>query len=257
MSAAALAAITDKDATELERVLAEHFFGSGWGAPGPGERRSWRNSLPVLARDLRDAGLVQVEVILEHRLPLSSKRADVVLAGAHPRTGAPSYVVVELKQWATAARWEGSDTLVEVDGAPYRPSLHPSTQVAGYVDYLRDFTASLAETPDAVTGLAYLHNATDYGVEDLRVMPAAQDARLVTGQRRGELHEFLQSRLALHEILIAVFMVVTTPITLMLLARAALYRDRSEGSGEVPPAPPVQNAAPPAPDAAPDAVPPV
>ncbi|MDQ2105472.1 monovalent cation/H(+) antiporter subunit G [Azospirillum isscasi] len=48
----------------------------------------------------------------------------------------------------------------------------------------------------------------------------------------------LQSRLALHEILIAVFMVVTTPITLMLLARAALYRDRSEGSGDVPPAPP-------------------
>ena len=48
----------------------------------------------------------------------------------------------------------------------------------------------------------------------------------------------LQSRLALHEVLIAVFMVVTTPITLTLLARAALYRDRSEGSDDVPPAPP-------------------
>lgn len=64
----------------------------------------------------------------------------------------------------------------------------------------------------------------------------------------------LQSRLVLHEILIAVSMLVTTPITLMLLARAALYRDRSEGSGDVPaapPAPPVQTVAPPAPDAAP------
>ncbi len=196
MSAAALAAMTDKDATELERVLAEHFFGSGWGAPGAGERRAWRNSLPALARDLRDAGLGQVEVILEHRLPLSSKRADVVLAGLHPRTGAPSYVVVELKQWGSASRWEGSDTLVEVDGAPYRPSLHPSTQVAGYVDYLRDFTAALAEAPDAVVGVAYLHNATDHGVADLRGMAAAADARLVTGQRRGELHDFLRSRLA-------------------------------------------------------------
>ena len=47
----------------------------------------------------------------------------------------------------------------------------------------------------------------------------------------------LQSRLVLHEVLIAVFMVVTTPVTLMLLARAALYRDRSEGSDEVPPPP--------------------
>lgn len=196
MSAAALAAMTDKDATELERVLAEHFFGNGWGAPGAGERRSWRNSLPVLARDLQDAGLGGVEVILEHRLPLSSKRADVVLAGVHPRSGAPSYVVVELKQWANAHRWQDSDTLVEVDGAPYRPSLHPAVQVAGYVDYLRDFTATLSEAPDAVTGVAYLHNATDYGVEDLRLMPAVQDARLVTGQRRADLHELLRSRLA-------------------------------------------------------------
>ena len=45
----------------------------------------------------------------------------------------------------------------------------------------------------------------------------------------------LQSRLVLHEVLIAVFVTVTTPVTLMLLARAALYRDRIEGNTEVPP----------------------
>ena len=45
----------------------------------------------------------------------------------------------------------------------------------------------------------------------------------------------LQSRPVLHEALIAVFVTVTTPVTLMLLARAALYRDRSEGSTGVPP----------------------
>ena len=48
----------------------------------------------------------------------------------------------------------------------------------------------------------------------------------------------LQTRLMLHELLIAILMVVTTPVTLMLLARAALYRDRSEGCDEVPPPPP-------------------
>ena len=48
----------------------------------------------------------------------------------------------------------------------------------------------------------------------------------------------LQTRLVLHELLIAVLMVVTTPVTLMLLARAALYRDRQEGCDEVPPPPP-------------------
>ena len=45
----------------------------------------------------------------------------------------------------------------------------------------------------------------------------------------------LQSRPVLQEMLIAVFVTVTTPVTLMLLARAALYRDRSEGSTDIPP----------------------
>lgn len=44
------------------------------------------------------------------------------------------------------------------------------------------------------------------------------------------------ARPVLHEILIGVFVTVTTPITLMMLGRAALYRDRSELNPGVPPA---------------------
>ena len=44
----------------------------------------------------------------------------------------------------------------------------------------------------------------------------------------------LQSRPVLHEILIAIFIVVTTPVSLMLLARSALFRDRTEGQHGVP-----------------------
>jgi multicomponent K+:H+ antiporter subunit G len=47
----------------------------------------------------------------------------------------------------------------------------------------------------------------------------------------------LQTRLVIHELLITLFMVVTTPITLLMLAQAAIYRDRSEGNDEVPPPP--------------------
>lgn len=43
-----------------------------------------------------------------------------------------------------------------------------------------------------------------------------------------------QSRVGVHEILIFVFMSLTTPVTLMLLARAALYRDRVDGNENVP-----------------------
>lgn len=38
-----------------------------------------------------------------------------------------------------------------------------------------------------------------------------------------------QARPVLHEILIAVFMTVTTPVSLMILVRAALYRDGPGG----------------------------
>jgi multicomponent K+:H+ antiporter subunit G len=43
----------------------------------------------------------------------------------------------------------------------------------------------------------------------------------------------LQSRPVLHEILVAVFVTVTTPITLMLVVRAALSRDLQERNPEV------------------------
>lgn len=44
----------------------------------------------------------------------------------------------------------------------------------------------------------------------------------------------LETRPVVHEVLIAVFLTITTPVGLMLLARSALYRDRVEGSTEVP-----------------------
>ena len=39
----------------------------------------------------------------------------------------------------------------------------------------------------------------------------------------------LESRPVFHEIAIAVLMVFTTPVTFLLLLRAALHRDRAEG----------------------------
>lgn len=43
-----------------------------------------------------------------------------------------------------------------------------------------------------------------------------------------------QSRMGVHELLIFLFVSLTTPVTLMLLGRAALYRDRVEGDETVP-----------------------
>lgn len=40
---------------------------------------------------------------------------------------------------------------------------------------------------------------------------------------------WVQDRIVVHELVIGICVMVTTPVTLMLLARAALHRDRAEG----------------------------
>ncbi len=44
-----------------------------------------------------------------------------------------------------------------------------------------------------------------------------------------------QDRAFVHELVIGICVMVTTPVTLMLLGRAALHRDRAESGGTVPP----------------------
>lgn len=44
----------------------------------------------------------------------------------------------------------------------------------------------------------------------------------------------LESRPVLHEVLIAVFLTLTTPVTMITLSRSALYRDRNENNPHVP-----------------------
>ena len=138
------ASVAGFDALALEGSLGVRIAESYRRATGrratESEQRSWDMSLPVLAQDLVQAGLDQVEVIVEHALPLSSQRIDVVLAGQHPRTRQPSYVVVELKQWSAARRWEDDPSLVRIDAYGGRPVLHPVAQVRGYCDYLSQFT---------------------------------------------------------------------------------------------------------------------
>ena len=148
----------------------------------------------MLAGDLVDAGLEKAELLVEYQLPLTSKRADAVVCGVHPKTGLPSYVVVELKQWSNASLLAGTDDVVLLDGSGER--LHPVEQVRRYCTHLSDFIATLGGSTDQLAGVAYLHNATDADIQDLWTLPQSDTGRLFTGQRRGELLKYFQSKLS-------------------------------------------------------------
>ncbi|MFI7660909.1 DNA/RNA helicase domain-containing protein [Micromonospora parva] len=191
-SAAGLLRLTT-DGTLVE-VLTERLRHAGHGV-SPAEKRSWARSLPVLAQDLTDAGLADVEVLIEYQLPLTSRRVDAVLAGVDPRTGDDSYLVVELKQWSYATAYEDSDTLVAVEQA-HGPRLHPGVQVQDYCRYLTDFLGVFGRDQKMLRGAAYLHNAVDRDVVDLLDRPATDQSRIFTGQRRGKWLDHLRSRFA-------------------------------------------------------------
>ena len=180
------------EGTLADRV-AEQVWMSGHGV-SPAERNAWSRSLPILAQDLADAGLHEVEVLIEYQLPLTSRRVDAVLAGVHPETGADSFVVVELKQWSYATRYEESDTLVDVEHTA-GPRLHPGIQVGDYCQYLIDFLGLLADHRNTVRGAAYLHNAVDRDIAQLLERSPTEQSRIFTKQRRGDFLDYLRASL--------------------------------------------------------------
>jgi hypothetical protein len=178
---------------QLAGIIADHVRATTGRSPSESERKSWRRSLPVLAHDLVEAGLGQVEMLIEYQLPLSSKRADVVLAGVDRRTGRDVYVVVELKQWSSAALYEDNERLVTVEGM-HRELEHPLLQVQGYCDYIADYVTALGGNDHSVRGVAYLHNAADPDVHGLFDLATTERTRLFTKSRRGAFLDYLSDQ---------------------------------------------------------------
>jgi hypothetical protein len=180
---------------QLAGVLADHLRATTGRFPSESEKKSWQRSLPILARDLVEAGLGKVEMLIEYQLPLTSRRADVVLAGVDARTGEDAYVVIELKQWSHAELYQEDERLVLVEGIQ-RELGHPLLQVQGYCDYITDFVSYVSTRPDAVRGVAYLHNAADLDVEDLFQLATTERTRRFTKTRRAAFIEYLRAQFA-------------------------------------------------------------
>lgn len=177
----------------VETALAE-LLEASVSKPSASEYRSWMTSLPVLAEDLEEAGLEDIEILLEYRLPLTSQRVDAILAGSHPETGEPSYVIVELKQWSKARLFEDDPNLLDVAGVS-SPRLHPSRQVEGYKRYLLNYLSVLHDHENWVEAFSYLHNMNDpSSIEAVR--GAAGDSKVFTSTDRLRLRALLQSRLS-------------------------------------------------------------
>ena len=228
-SAASLATRTHVEG-RLARLLTENFLHQHRHRPQPAEVRAWERSIPALTNVLVEAGLGEVEMLLEYGLPLTSKRADVILAGVHPATGEASYVVVELKQWSEAHPEPEDPLLCHIDAYDH-PILNPIEQVRGYCDYLVSFNGALENNPKSVVGVAYLHNAAESKVAGLRHVAEDDRGRMFTGDQRGAFLSYLRSRLAAKpgaDAADALLQAKVRPSRQLMAVAAAEVRDREQ-----------------------------
>ncbi|GAA0969506.1 DUF2075 domain-containing protein [Acrocarpospora macrocephala] len=154
------------------------------------EQSSWREGLPVLATALVEAGLGQVEMLLEYFLA-DGKRIDVILAGVDHH-GRDTYVAVELKRWTGASLSDDEDYVL----VPRlrNPEKHPLVQLKGYCDRLLAVAPPLRGDPKRLGGVAYLYNAEESRVQTLRAQVKDEHTRLFTQSTRGKFIGYLQTR---------------------------------------------------------------
>lgn len=125
---------------------------------GASEQRAYRNSLQSMFVVLSN-GVVPNDcgVCIEYNIPNTGKRIDFMISG-YDGNGKKNVVVIELKQWSEA-RLTDLDGIVEtILNYHWVQTLHPSRQVSSYVDYLRLFNTSLANSNISLDPCAFLHN---------------------------------------------------------------------------------------------------
>lgn len=183
---------------EIATTLTTNFQSSFGYKPSDSEIKSWRLSLKDLAYSIQGAKLTDASVIVEYRLPLSSKRLDVMLLGTG-KDKRQRGVIIELKQWDKAFSCGVVDNVV-FSPKDARQHLHPSRQAAGYAEYLRGVhTAFYSNNPSSadfvdLRACAFLHNANNKACGDLlssEYASALQDAPLFTGNQQPAFATFL------------------------------------------------------------------
>ena len=161
----------------------------GVGRPGESERRSWRNSLPVLADDLREAGLGG-----RPGAPGASPAADEQACGRRPRGGSPEDGSPLVRRRRAQAVEPGTavggtaTTLLDVDGARYRPVAAPERSRSTATSTTCVTSSSVLSSDAGVDHRRGLpaQRVEELGIDDLRGSPRPVIAsRLFTGQKRG------------------------------------------------------------------------
>ena len=159
--------------------------------------REWLDGVVRLAGMLVDFGLGDVQMLIEYELYQEPGTngpgpADVVLAGVHPESGTPSYVIVELKRWSYAKRVPGDPLRVEAGGE----KSHPGVQADGYRVNMLKHLDLFADSYVHLNAIAYLPNLTRHEDQWVTDYSPSRYTRTMTGLKPDEFKDQLLEHLA-------------------------------------------------------------
>src|SRR6202142_1697520 len=128
------------------------------------EIRAWKESLIAIAKGLRPESISDdCGIAIEYVIPQTAKRIDLLMSGLDELSRS-KLIIVELKQWETAAR-TGKDGLVRTRFAGGEADTsHPSYQAWAYAELLRNFNEEVYSRDVPLQPCAYLHNFVDGAV---------------------------------------------------------------------------------------------
>jgi DUF2075 family protein len=178
-----------------DRILEamKHSLGHGVAAS---EVQSWQNSMNYMDRVLADPRIPDdAGVSIEYRIPLTSKRVDMLVTG-RDREGADTAVIVELKQWQHALI-TGKDGIVSTFlGGTERQVNHPSYQAWSYAALLQGFNQAVYEGDIRLHPCAYLHNCDSADVlRDPSFAPYLARAPVFLKSDAAVLRDFIHARI--------------------------------------------------------------
>ncbi|MBB4089596.1 DUF2075 domain-containing protein [Salinibacter ruber] len=151
--------VEDTKLNQISGKLENTFYEQFRYTPSDSEVRSWQNSLRAMADVLEHAGLDDHGILLEYKLPTTSKRLDCLVTG-HDQNQRESALIVELKQWSETGEAPGQHEVQTVLGGGVREVLHPSAQVGQYRRYLQDTHTAFYGSHSSIQldACSYLHN---------------------------------------------------------------------------------------------------
>jgi len=186
---------------QLVPKIKRGYESQGIGMGGSGEVRAWKNSLQYMHSVLSGSAVpADAGVAIEFKIPLTSRRIDVLLSG-YDETNSANVVIIELKQWEgdSTQPVDAKDGIVKTAlGGGIRETTHPSYQAASYAQLLKDFNISIREKPINLHPIAYLHNFEPQHrnkLDNETYRPYVEQAPLYLRGDTKKLRAFLESRI--------------------------------------------------------------